>query len=219
MKEASRGVRSYTLRQHRMTPGQAKALKEHWPEYGLNSNSGWLNALRPCVLEIGFGMGQSLMTMAEQYPEKLFVGVEVHKPGIGALLGAAVKRNIKNIRVYNQDILIVLKQNIRDNSLSKTQIYFPDPWPKNRHKKRRLIQTEFVNLIYQKIQPQGYLHLATDCEDYALQMLKVIESLNIFENCAGKGLFSHRMDRPITKFERKGLIAGRKSWDLLFVKP
>ncbi|MBS0350568.1 MAG: tRNA (guanosine(46)-N7)-methyltransferase TrmB [Proteobacteria bacterium] len=219
MKEASKGIRSYTLRHSRMTPGQARALKEHWSEFGLEVDSGKLNPLQACVLEIGFGMGQSLLEMAEQYPEKLFIGVEVHKPGVGALLKAAAKRNIRNIKVYNQDILVVLNQCIEDNILSKVQIFFPDPWPKNRHKKRRLIQNQFVTLLYQKLRPQGYLHLATDCEDYALHILKVIESLNIFENCAGKDQFSHRMDRPITKFEQKGLNAGRKSWDILFVKP
>jgi tRNA (guanine-N7-)-methyltransferase len=210
-------IRSYVRRKHRMTPGQARALEEYWPQYGLNVESGWVNCSGECMLEIGFGMGYSLLAMAARHPEKSFIGIEVHRPGIGALLLAAAKQGITNIRVFNEDAVIVLKQCITDKSLSKIQIFFPDPWPKKRHKKRRLIQSDFVTLLQQKLKPGGQLHLATDCADYAQQMLAIVEATPGFENCAGTGQYlSEQNQRPMTKFERRALDEGRIIWDLLF---
>lgn len=219
MTKESHSIRSYVRREHRITPGQSRALKEHWPQYGLELRSGYIEYPGECILEIGFGMGHSLLEMAEKFPHITFVGIEVHRPGIGALLGAAAKRGLSNIKVYNEDCLCVLKQAIKDECLSRIQIYFPDPWPKKRHHKRRLIQTDFAALLLQKLKPNGYLHLATDCQDYAQQMLQTIEIIPDFKNVAGAGQFlAHRNDRPMTKFEQRGLKLNQKIWDLLFLK-
>lgn len=219
MTKESHAIRSYVRREHRITPGQSRALKEYWNQYGLEVGTGHIEYPGECILEIGFGMGHSLLEMAEKFPDKKFIGVEVHRPGIGALLGAATKRGISNIKIYNADCLCVLKQSIKDESLSQIQIFFPDPWPKNRHRKRRLIQADFAALLLQKLKPNGYLHLATDWQDYAEQMLETIEPIPGFENVAGKGQFlTHRNGRPITKFEQRGLILNQKIWDLLFIK-
>lgn len=212
-------IRSYVRREHRITPGQERALEEYWPKYGLDIQTGFWECPKECILEIGFGMGHSLLAMAEKFPEKMFIGVEVHRPGIGALFAAATKRGVNNIKVYCEDCLYVLKQSIKDESLSQIQIFFPDPWPKNRHHKRRLVQPEFTALLLQKLKPNGYLHLATDWQDYAQQMLQIIESVPGFKNEAGKGQFlSHRNDRPLTKFETRGIKLNHKIWDLLFSK-
>lgn len=219
MKESTKSIRSYVRRAHRMTPGQARALQELWPCYGLSVEAGWLDSESEYILEIGFGMGQSLLTMAAQYPEKKFIGIEVHRPGIGALLASAARQNINNVRIYENDAEVILKQCIRNETLSKIQIFFPDPWPKQRHQKRRLIQTEFVRLLEHKLKPGGYLHLATDWQDYAKQMLNIVENMPTFSNCAGAGQYlSHRNGRPLTKFEQRGLNASHPIRDLLFTK-
>jgi tRNA (guanine-N7-)-methyltransferase len=219
MKEATQIVRSFVRREHRMTAGQARALTAHWATYGLKVELGYLELPGECILEIGFGMGRSLLAMAMQYPDKNFIGVEVHRPGIGALLLAAAKQQVTNIRVYNDDAINVIKQCIKNNTLTKIQIFFPDPWPKNRHRKRRLIQPDFIALLQQKLKPGGCLHLATDCRDYAEQMLRIIENNPNFSNCAGSGKYlSHSSGRVVTKFEQRGIEAGRGVWDLLFEK-
>lgn len=212
-------IRSYVRRQHRITPGQVRALQVWWEEYNLSGQLEWLNSEREYVLEIGFGMGQSLLADAIANPEKNFIGIEVHTPGIGALLLAATQQKINNLRVFNGDALIVLNQYIRDGSLSKIQIFFPDPWPKLRHQKRRLIQTDFVNLLVSKLKNRGYLHLATDWPDYAEHMMAVIEPIPGLINSAGKNNYlPHRNGRLITKFEQRGMQLGHPVRDLLFVK-
>ncbi len=220
MKESSPIIRSFVRREHRMTPGQARALQLWWLEYGLSLKDTYPEFSGECVLEIGFGMGRSLLMSAIQHPLKNFIGIEVHRPGIGALLAVAAKHQIKNIKLFNEDAVNVLKQCIKDDSLSEIQIYFPDPWPKKRHRKRRLIQPEFVALLYQKLKPGGFLHLATDWPDYAEQMLTVIGNHPGFINNAGAGQYlSHRNGRVVTKFEQRSLDLGQPIWDLLFLKP
>lgn len=219
MKKSTRTIRSFVRREHRITPGQRRALNMGWPEYGLHAEAGWLEYQEESVLEIGFGMGHSLLSMAMQYPEKKFIGIEVHRPGIGALLLVAMKEQIKNIRVFNDDAVNVLKQSIKDESLSKIQIFFPDPWPKKRHQKRRLIQPDFMELLCRKLKIGGQLHLATDCQDYAQQMLTVAGEMTSLTNCAGEGQYlPNRNERVMTKFEQRGLRLGHFIWDLLFEK-
>jgi len=220
MKEA-RIIRSFVRRRQQwMTPRQAKGLETSWTLYGLTLEAGFLaSEAEEYILEIGFGMGQSLAIMAQQNPEKKFIGVEVHKPGVGALLAEIKEQQINNIQIFNNDVNDVLKQCIKDESLSKVQIFFPDPWPKKRHHKRRLIQADFIKILHLKLKPGGLLHLATDWQNYAEQMLAVLEGDPNFINSAGEGKFlPHRHDRPMTKFERRGLNLGHDVWDLLYQK-
>lgn len=218
-----RQVRSFVRRIGRVTLRQENALKNAWNTFGLSSKHGFYSwetvfgrdAER--VLEIGFGMGQSLIQMAISHPEKDFIGVEVHKPGVGALLADLVEKNIQNIRIFHEDVLDVLKLAIEDQSLSLIQIFFPDPWQKRRHHKRRLIQPEFIDLLSTKLVTGGQLHLATDWEDYARWMMDVLENSPHFTNVYNRDQYMPtRGDRPETKFERRGKRLGHGVWDLLF---
>jgi tRNA (guanine-N7-)-methyltransferase len=220
-----RRVRSFVLRHGRMTPGQRRAFEEQWPRFGLAREQGPLDAQRvfgraaPLVLEIGFGMGDSLADMAQASPERDFIGIEVHRPGVGRLLNAAAERGLDNLRIYCDDAVEVLRDCIADDSLDRVQIYFPDPWPKKKHHKRRLIQPHFVQLLRRKLRPGGLLHLATDWQDYAEHMLAVLEDSEGLVNGAAAGAYSPRPDwRPVTKFERRGAGLGHGVWDLLFEK-
>ncbi|MDX9875023.1 MAG: tRNA (guanosine(46)-N7)-methyltransferase TrmB [Spongiibacteraceae bacterium] len=216
-----RRIRSFVLRQGRMTPGQQRAFEQQWPQFGLEMAAGepdWTAVFgrdAPRVLEIGFGMGQSLAAMAQAEPEKDFIGIEVHRPGVGKLLATMAEAGITNLRVYNDDAVEVLQRCIADQSLARVQIYFPDPWHKKKHHKRRLIQPGFVRLLCSKLAPDGLLHLATDWEDYAQQMLEVLSAEPLLRNeCDG---FAERPAfRPITKFEQRGERLGHGVWDLLF---
>lgn len=173
----------------------------------------------PCVLEIGFGMGASLLIQAQQNPQIDYLGIEVHRPGLGQVLAEADQKNLTNIRVLCGDAKEVLMQCIADNSLDGIQIFFPDPWHKRRHHKRRLIQTEFVSLLIQKLTPHGKLCLATDWEDYAKQMLRVLNEFPTLTNIAGENQFAPRpLERPLTKYELRGQRLGHGVWDLVFEK-
>ena len=218
-----RRIRSFVLRPGRMTAAQRKALEEYWPRYGLEPGKGHLDPLAefgrtgPLIMEIGFGMGTSLLAMAEASPETNFLGVEVHRPGVGKLLHDMAEQGIDNIRVYCHDAVEVLSHCIKPSSLDGVQIYFPDPWHKKRHHKRRLIQEEFVALLCDRLVPGGFLHLATDWENYAEQMMTVLSAETGLINRAGPGCFSPRPPwRPETKFERRGHRLGHGVWDLLF---
>lgn len=169
------------------------------------------------ILEIGFGDGQSLATMAKEAPDKDFIGVEVYKTGVCSLLATIEKEGLENIRIFCADALEVLEHKIPDASLAGIQIFFADPWPKTRHHKRRLIQSAFIALVAKKIKPGGFLHLATDWMDYAHQMMSVMSDSPLFENAAGFGQFTPRPSyRPLTKYEQKGLEKGHQTWDLIF---
>jgi tRNA (guanine-N7-)-methyltransferase len=169
------------------------------------------------VLEIGFGNGESLITMAVENPHNNYLGIEVHQPGIGHLLMRAETLQLTNLRVICGDAVEVLDNQLVDTCLDRVQIFFPDPWPKKRHRKRRLIQPSFIMLLVKKLKPGACLHLATDCEDYAQQMLITLEADANFVNMAGAGQFTPRPTyRPLTKFEIRGQRLGHRVWDLLF---
>ena len=220
-----RRIRSFVLRTGRMTEGQKRSYERHWPTKGLELLNGAIDVesvfgrCAPTVLEIGFGMGDSLATMAAAAPEKNFIGVEVHSPGVGRLMHLIDESGIENLRAYCDDAVEVLERCIADDSLSRVQVYFPDPWHKKRHHKRRLIQPEFVQLLRKKLQLGGVIHLATDWEDYAEHMMKVMTAAPGFANSGGEGKFAPRPEyRPVTKFERRGERLGHGVWDLLFEK-
>jgi tRNA (guanine-N7-)-methyltransferase len=221
-----RTIRSFVLRQGRMTAGQEKAFAEHWPQWGLSRENGRLDYAAvfgrsaPVVLEIGFGMGASLVAMAKAAPEKNFIGIEVHRPGVGKLLQLMAEQGVNNIRVYCDDAVEVLDQCIPDASLQRVQIFFPDPWHKKKHNKRRLIQPPFVQKLRAKLQVGGVIHLATDWQDYAEQMLAVMTQAEGFANQHDGSPhhgYAPRPDyRPLTKFEARGERLGHGVWDLLF---
>lgn len=218
-------VRSYVVRAGRMTDAQKRAFERHWRQYGLRLADGpvdWprvFGRVAPVVLEIGFGMGDSLLAMAAAEPEKDFVGLEVHPPGVGSLLNRAAEQGINNLRVYLADAVDVLADCIVANSLSRVQIYFPDPWHKKKHNKRRIIQPLLVATIREKLVDGGLLHLATDWRPYAEHMLEVMTGAAGYDNLAADGGFHPRPDfRPVTKFEKRGERLGHGVWDLLFRK-
>ena len=223
--EQDRRIRSYVLRKGRMTPGQQRAFNENWAQWGLEHADGTLDFDRvfgrpgPRVLEIGFGMGQSLVAMASAAPETNFVGIEVHRPGVGRLLHSMADEGVGNIRIYCHDAVEVLRDCIADDSLDTVQVFFPDPWHKKRHHKRRLIQPEFVDRLRCKLKPGGILHLATDWENYAEQMMEVLSEADGYANTTASGEFAPRPEsRPLTKFEARGERLGHGVWDLLFTR-
>ncbi|PIE41798.1 MAG: tRNA (guanosine(46)-N7)-methyltransferase TrmB [Gammaproteobacteria bacterium] len=220
-----RRIRSFVRRQGRLTEGQSRALHDHWQDYGLELSNGRLDMAgcfgreAPVILEIGFGNGDSLLSMAERQPGKDFIGIEVHRPGVGALINNAQRLGVHNIRVYCDDAIEVLKQAIPDNSLAGVQLFFPDPWHKKRHHKRRIVQPAFAETIATKLQAGGYFHMATDWQNYAEHMMAVMSACELYENKMGGENYAPRPDyRPETKFERRGIRLGHGVWDLIFIK-
>ncbi|MDR5819589.1 tRNA (guanosine(46)-N7)-methyltransferase TrmB [Caballeronia sp. LZ043] len=216
-----RRIRSFVTRAGRVSIGQQRALDELGPRYVVPyapQAADW-NALfgreAPRVLEIGFGMGATTAEIAATRPGDDFIGVEVHEPGVGALLKLIGEQGLGNIRILQHDAVEVLEHMIAPDSLDGVHIYFPDPWHKARHHKRRLIQPKFVALLVSRMKPGGYLHLATDWQNYAEQMLEVLSAEPALENTADG--YAPRPDfRPVTKFERRGLRLGHGVWDLMF---
>lgn len=220
-----KSIRSYVIRGGRITVGQKKAFDSYWNDYGLSLFDGPLNVEQafpqagPLVLEIGFGMGDSLLLMAQAEAEKNFIGIEVHPPGVGCLINNAGKAELSNLKVYMADALDVLDDCIADSSLDRFQLYFPDPWHKKKHNKRRIVQPEFVEKITAKLKTGGLIHMATDWEPYAEYMMEVLSLAPGIRNLAGDYQFSSRPDhRPITKFEKRGENLGHGVWDLMFEK-
>ena len=206
-----------------MTAAQRKAIDNHWSDYVLDMEQGMINpekvfnGIAPLVLEIGFGNGDSLIKMMGDRPEKNYIGVEVHRPGVGSLINKTVENNYSNLKIYCDDAILVMQNCIPDNSLDCVQVFFPDPWHKKKHKKRRLVQADFVKLIAAKLKPDGIFHLATDWQDYAEQMMKVISEVELFINVSGDGQYSERPEtRALTKFETRGQRLGHGVWDLIF---
>ncbi|MFE6335637.1 tRNA (guanosine(46)-N7)-methyltransferase TrmB [Streptomyces sp. NPDC057798] len=219
-----RRIRSFQPRRSRVTAGQADALQRLWPAWGLDIDGRQVLDLgrlfgndRPVVLEIGFGMGEATAQMAAADPATNVLAVDVHTPGQGNLLNLAEQQGLTNVRVGNGDAIILLREMLAPDSLDGLRVFFPDPWPKKRHHKRRLIQPEFLNLAATRLRPGAVLHCATDWEPYAAQMLEVLTAHPDFENTQADGGFAPRPQfRPLTRFEGQGLDKGHVVNDLLF---
>lgn len=218
-----RKVRSFVKREGRLTKGQALALEKYWKEMGLNHENGVIDPValfgnnNPVVLEIGFGMGKSLVEMAKNDPETNYIGVEVHRPGVGACIALAKEQEVTNLKVYEHDAIEVLADCIKDQSLSTVQLFFPDPWHKKKHHKRRIVKPEFVESIRQKLVIGGVFHMATDWENYAECMLEDMQSSPGYANLSETNDYVPRPDsRPLTKFENRGQRLGHGVWDLQF---
>lgn len=218
-----KSIRSFVIRAGRITSGQKSAFDAWWPMYGLSLYKGAIDPqaifgrTAPLVLEIGFGMGDSLLEMARNEPEKDFIGIEVHPPGVGKLINNAGKEGIKNLRVYMADAMDVLEDCIPNTCIDRLQLFFPDPWHKKKHNKRRILQPAFVQNIYPKLKAGGIFHMATDWQAYAEHMLEVMNAAPNFTNTINPGPYAERPDyRPLTKFEKRGEKLGHGVWDLLF---
>lgn len=219
-----RPIRSFVMRAGRMTSGQTRALEELWPRYGVDYSPAPLDlpALfgrdAPRTLEIGFGNGEHLAQLAQSHPDRDYLGIEVHRPGVGHLLMLAQARELTNIRVSDHDAVEVLNHQLPPSSLDELLVLFPDPWHKKRHHKRRLIQPPFVELIASRLKPGGMFRLATDWEEYALQMLEVLSGADaLFTNLSTSGDWMPRPEeRAPTRFEKRGERLGHGVWDLAF---
>ena len=214
------------LREGRLTKGQARALRDLWPRFGLSvcgvvplDFDQIFQRHAPVTLEIGFGDGGALLEIARKNPEQNYLGIEVHRPGVGSLLLRLEEGEIGNVRVICGDAMEVINNNISDESLDRLHLFFPDPWHKKRHHKRRILSPEFIELVTDKLKPSGVIHFATDWEDYAEQGLERLERCERLTNLAGRGHYSPRpASRPETKFERRGQRLGHQVWDVLMSK-
>ncbi|MFD9238814.1 tRNA (guanosine(46)-N7)-methyltransferase TrmB [[Kitasatospora] papulosa] len=220
-----RRIRSFQPRRSRVTTGQEDALQRLWPKWGLDIDGRGVLDLPtlfdglPVVLEIGFGMGEATAQMAAEDPDTGILAVDVHTPGQGNLLGLADRAGVSNVRVANGDAIILLREMLEPAALDGLRVYFPDPWPKKRHHKRRLIQTEFLDLVAQRLKPGALVHCATDWEPYAEQMLEVLSAHPLFENTQPDGGYAPRPAfRPLTRFEGQGLDKGHVVHDVLFTR-
>jgi tRNA (guanine-N7-)-methyltransferase len=216
-----RPIRSFVLRQGRFSPAQQRARDSLLPRFGVPFTTAPLDfdvifrRKAPRILEIGFGMGETTALIAQTLPECDFVAVDVHAPGVGSLLKLIDERGISNIRIVQHDAVEVVAQMIADASLVGIHVFFPDPWPKKRHHKRRLLQPPFVRALALRLAPGGYLHVATDWEDYATSILAACQAEPLLENSA-RDFAMRPAHRPLTKFERRGLDLGHGVWDVIF---
>jgi tRNA (guanine-N7-)-methyltransferase len=222
---ARRGVRSFVLRGGRITDAQQRALEELWPAYGLDFTPEPLDLdavfgrRAPRVVEIGFGNGEHLLALAAAHPERDYLGIEVHRPGVGRLLLGLANLGLTHVRLVCEDAVRVLEEQIPAGALEEILILFPDPWPKKRHHKRRLVQPPFVELAASRLAGGGVLRLATDWQPYAEQMLEVLSASPALRNLAPGGAFVPRPgERTVTRFERRGERLGHAVWDLAFEK-
>ena len=224
LKTKTPAIRSFIRRQGRITLGQQFALEQWWDRYGLSYEKpletvSTFGREAPLIVEIGFGNGQALAEMARANSGNNYIGIEVHRPGIGHLLLNLDNQQTDNVRVYCHDAIEILSEKISDNSLAGLQLFFPDPWPKNRHHKRRIVDSYFIALVSQKLKRGGYLHMATDWQAYAKVMLSVAGENKSLVNESPDSTFCPRPDyRPLTKFERRGIRLGHGVWDLIFRK-
>jgi tRNA (guanine-N7-)-methyltransferase len=220
----TRKIRSFVRRKGRITRGQRKALSLFWQRYGLDPEPGAVLDLElifgnraPVWLEIGFGDGEALIATAQCSPEINFLGIDVHLPGVGHILKRISDEDLSNVRLICADAVEILQHHLKMQSLDRVLLFFPDPWPKRRHRKRRIVQPDFVRLIQSHLKPGGIFHMATDWENYALEAMDTIVSNQGFINLEADKSFSHRPDyRPLTKFEQRGLRLGHRVRDLLF---
>ena len=209
-----RPIRSFVKRQGRMTAGQRTALKRLWPRFGLDyaekmgNLETWFKRPAPVILEIGFGNGDNLLDMAEANPDINFLGIEVHEPGVGHCLLGAEKKQLNNILLVCEDALLILRNMIPDDSISRVNLFFPDPWPKKRHHKRRIVQPKFVELIAKKLQPEGIFHVATDWENYAEHIADLLSQSESFQ-----ALPAPPNDRTVSRFDRRGRKLGHSNWE------
>ena len=217
------GIRSFVLRARRMTNSQNKGYQTLWDEYGIEFSDHQLDIdyifgrKAPLILEIGFGMGDSLLTQALLEPERNFLGIEVHKPGVGRLMNEAKKAGVSNLKIMCEDAVEVLAYGLPSRSLEGVQIYFPDPWHKKRHHKRRIIQPDFIKFLADRVGIGGFCHLATDWEPYAVWMLELFSRNPVWQNISNDSRYASRPDRrPITKFEIRGAKLGHNIFDLVF---
>ncbi len=218
-------VKSYVLRQGRLTKAQAAAIDRHWDEFGIDYREETLDLdevfgrVAPRVLDIGTGMGETTLRLAQQHPDNDYLAVEVHRPGIGRLLYGIAEQALSNIRIINHDIVDVVNRQLPEESLTSVYIHFPDPWPKKRHHKRRLAQPGFINRLTTLMSTEGQLYLATDSEDLAEFMLAVCDAEPGLVNQAGHGNFAPRpLWRPLTRFEQRALDLNNRIWELIYCR-
>jgi len=217
-----RAIRSFVLRQGRITRAQQRALDTLLPDLGLPWAPRPLDAAAafgrhvPLIVEIGFGMGEVTAQIAAAHPQNDYLGIEVHSPGVGSLLDKVGRLALSNVRVIQHDAVEVMREMIAPDSLAGVHVFFPDPWHKKRHHKRRLLQPPFVALLASRLAPGGYLHVATDWEEYAREILAVLSSEPLLHNAAGSGYSPRPEHRPLSRFERRGLRLGHAVFDLLF---
>ncbi len=230
-----RKIQSFVRRAGRLTPSQQKGLTELWQNYAIEPSTGLIDFVKvfnnnqEVVLEIGFGNGDTLIEMAEKNPQLNYVGIEVYEAGIGRLINSSHTKQLKNLKVMKGDAIEILKNNIADNTLTKVQLFFPDPWHKKKHHKRRIVQHDFLNLLAKKLKndkqtslphasvKQASLHFATDWENYAQHMMVVLEENKNFKNTQSAHNYTPRPDfRPLSKFEKRGQRLGHGVWDLIF---
>ncbi|MGZ5614011.1 MAG: tRNA (guanosine(46)-N7)-methyltransferase TrmB [Methylobacter sp.] len=223
-KTPSHRIRSFIRRQGRITQGQQLALDNHWDRYCLDPNADYdfsqvFGRTAPLIVEIGFGSGDSLAKMVSANPDKDYIGIEVHRPGVGHLMLLLDQQGLTNVRIYCHDAIEIIERKIADNSLAGVHLFFPDPWPKKKHHKRRIVRPSFVELLTRKLQPGGYFHAATDWQNYAESMLEVLSADTRISNSSNTNDYCERPDyRPLTKFEQRGMRLGHGVWDLIFKK-
>jgi tRNA (guanine-N7-)-methyltransferase len=217
-------IRSFIRRQGRLTPGQQLALDNYWDKYCLDPKADYnfaevFGRNAPLFVEIGFGNGESLASMAAANPDKDYIGIEVHRPGVGHLLLLLNQQSLTNVRIYCHDAIEIMEHKIADNSLSGVHLFFPDPWPKKKHHKRRIVRPDFIDLLVRKLKPEGYFHAATDWENYAEAMLAVLSKSSELKNTSPSNDYCQCPEyRPLTKFEQRGIRLGHSVWDLIFIK-
>ena len=215
-------IRSFIRRQGRLTPGQQLALDNYWDTYCLDPKADYdfvkvFGRDAPLFVEIGFGNGESLARMAAANPDKDYIGIEVHRPGVGHLLILLNQQGLNNVRVYSHDAIEIKEHKIADKSLAGVHLFFPDPWPKKKHHKRRIVRPDFIDLIVRKLKPGGYFHAATDWENYAEAMLALVSENSGLRNTSPTNDYCQCPEyRPLTKFEQRGIKLGHGVWDLIF---
>lgn len=220
----ARRIRSFIRRQGRITQGQQLALANHWDRYCLDPHADYdfdrvFGRTAPLIVEIGFGTGDSLAKIAAANPDNDYIGIEVHKPGVGHLMLLLDQQGLTNVRIYCHDAMDIIEHKIAEHSLSGVHLFFPDPWPKKKHHKRRIVRPDFIELLTKKLKPEGYFHAATDWQNYAEHMLQVLSAGAGLSNASPTGAYCERPEyRPLTRFEQRGLRLGHGVWDLIFKK-
>ena len=216
-------IRSYVKRDGRLTSGQKKALDKYWNKYGINFDGSQLDLTKifsrvaPLILDIGSGMGETTIEIASEYPENNYLSIEVHKPGVGSLLRQIKNNNLTNIRIMSHDVVEILHNSLPDKCIDSVYIFFPDPWPKKKHYKRRLINTGFLEILMKKLKPNARIYISTDLANYAEQILEVFSNNRHFMNLSATDNYAPRPRwRPYTKFELRGKKLGHDIFDIAF---